>query len=230
MISWMNITKLGDVAVMAPMAALITAWLVISHSFKNAVLWCLLIAAGMGLVIASKIAFVGWGIGIASLDFTGFSGHTMLATAIIPVLFYLILQKASPTVRLSGIIVGILCGIMIGISRLILEAHSVSEAVSGCALGAAVSLSFIWLLEPSEKPVPNRTLIALSLMVLLAAPYIKPTPTQDWISNFMIYLSGNSKPLFQRNNAFGELKSHYIYRDNSIIDRNYYNEKSPYKY
>ena len=213
----MNITNLGDVAVMTPVAALITAWLVISHSFKNAVLWCLLIAAGMGLVIASKMAFVGWGIGIASLDFTGFSGHSMLATAIIPVLFYLILQKASPAVRLSGIVVGILCGIMIGISRLVLEAHSVSEAVSGCALGAAVSLSFIWLLEPSEKPVPNRPLIALSLMVLLAAPYIKPTPTQDWISNFVIYLSGNKKSLFQRKNAFGELSNYHVNRASLIF-------------
>ena len=191
MISWMKITNLGDVAVMAPVAALITAWLIINHPFKNAVLWCLLIAAGMGLVIASKIAFVGWGIGIASLGFTGFSGHTMLATAIIPVLFYLILQKASPAVRLSGIFIGILCGIMIGISRLVLQAHSVSEAVSGCALGAAVSLSFIWLLEPSKKPVPHRILIALSLMVLLAAPYIKPTPTQEWISDLVIYFSKN---------------------------------------
>ncbi|CAN5496384.1 phosphatase PAP2 family protein [soil metagenome] len=207
MISWMDITKLGDVTFMMPVAAAITVWLIVSHQWKTVLWWCLLFATGMGLVIATKIAFAGWGIGIPSVDFTGFSGHSMLATSIIPVLFYLILQKASPAVRLSGLLIGILFGIIVGISRLVLNAHSVSEAVAGSVLGVVVSLSFIWLLEPPEKFMPNRPLIALSLIALLAIPYVKPAPTQRWINSLALYLSGNEKPVSKRKNHPGELSS-----------------------
>ena len=33
------------------------------------------------VVCISKLAFMGWGIGIREIDFTGFSGHTALSTA-----------------------------------------------------------------------------------------------------------------------------------------------------
>ncbi|MFC6518687.1 hypothetical protein ACFQAT_01865 [Undibacterium arcticum] len=83
----MKITSVGGITVMAPAAIAITVWLVVERSWRVALWWCLLFAAGMGLVVATKIAFIGWGIGIRSLDFTGFSGHSMRATAVIPVLF-----------------------------------------------------------------------------------------------------------------------------------------------
>ena len=97
--------------------------------------WCQLFTAGMSLVVATKIAFIGWGIGIRSLDFTGFGGHSMRATVVIPVRFYLILQKAPPIARTSGVSLGTVFGVIIGISRLVVYAHSVSEAVAGCILG-----------------------------------------------------------------------------------------------
>ena len=136
--------------------------------------WCRLFTAGMSLVVATKIAFIGWGIGIRSLDFTGFGGHSMRATVVIPVRFYLILQKAPPIARTSGVSLGIVFGVIIGISRLVVHAHSVSEAVAGCILGGMVSLSFIWILGPSQNFVLYRSLIALSLIALLAVPNIVP--------------------------------------------------------
>jgi membrane-associated phospholipid phosphatase len=194
MISWMKITSFGGITVMAPAALAITAWLVVERSWRMALWWCLLFTVGMSLVVATKIAFIGWGIGIRSLDFTGFSGHSMRATAVIPVLFYLILQKASPIARASGVMLGMVFGVIIGISRLVLHAHSVSEAVAGCILGGMVSLTFIGILGPTQKFVLYRSLIALSLIALLAVPCAEPAPTQRWITGLALYLSGHDRP------------------------------------
>ncbi|NMM26680.1 MAG: phosphatase PAP2 family protein [Glaciimonas sp.] len=194
MISWMKITSLGGITVMAPAAIVITAWLVAERAWRMALWWCLLFAAGMGLVVATKIAFIGWGIGVRSLDFTGFSGHSMRATAVIPVLFYLILSKTSPMIRASGVILGLVFGVIIGISRLVLHAHSVSEAVSGCILGGVVSLGFIWILGSAQKFVLYRSFIALSMIALLTVPYAEPAPTQRWIIGLALYLSGHDRP------------------------------------
>src|SRR5438445_2386701 len=110
MLIWMTITKLADTTVMVPVAAACAAWLVCGRAWRMALWWCLLFTMGLALVAATKIAFVGWGIGIRSLDFTGFSGHAMRASAVMPVLFYLLLQKAPPFARTSGVLLGIVFG------------------------------------------------------------------------------------------------------------------------
>jgi len=183
---------------MGPAALGIAIWLIVGRGWRMALWWCLLFIAGMSLVAVSKIAFIGWGIGIRSIDFTGFSGHSMRATAVFPVLFYLILQKAPPVARVSGVLLGIVFGVIIGISRLVLHSHSVSEAAAGCVLGSMVSLSFIWILGPSQKFVLYRSLIALSLITLLVAPYAEPAPTQRWLIDLSLYLSGHDRPFVRQ--------------------------------
>src|SRR5712692_9155992 len=102
MISWMKITGFGGTAVMMPAAAVIVAWLLAGRAWRMALWWCLLFSFGIGIVVATKLAFIGWGIGVRSLDFTGISGHSMRATAVIPVMLYLLLLKARPVARASG--------------------------------------------------------------------------------------------------------------------------------
>jgi membrane-associated phospholipid phosphatase len=149
----------------------------------------------MALVVATKIAFIGWGIGIRPLDFTGASGHAMRAMAIAPVMAYLLLQKAPSRVRLSGVLAGTAFGIVIGISRVVVHAHSVSEVVAGWLLGGLVSLSFIQLSGSLQKCLFNPTRIALGMAALLAfALFAKPAPTQRWLTEASLYLSGRDKP------------------------------------
>lgn len=194
MLSWITITKLGDTNVMLPAAALCVVWLVCGQAWRMALWWCLLFTAGLALVAATKIAFVGWGIGIQSLDFTGFSGHAMRAAAVMPVLLYFLLQKAAPLARTAGVVLGILFGVIIGVSRLAVHAHSVSEAVSGCVLGAMIALGFLWISRPLPKPVIHRWLIVLSLTPLMLAPMAEPAPTERWLEGIALYLSGHDKP------------------------------------
>ncbi len=194
MISWLGITSLGSVTVMTPAAAAIAGWLALNRAWTRVLWWCLFFIGTSLLVVATKIAFIGWGLGIQSLDFTGFSGHVMRAAMVAPVLFYLMLQKASSLFRRSGIALGLTFGILIGFSRLEVHAHSVSESVSGWGLGAIVSLGFIWLLSTSPKIKLNRWVVVVSLIGLLVTPYIPHVPTQSWITQVALYLSGHDRP------------------------------------
>lgn len=194
MISWTSITSLGSFSVMAPAAAAITAWLVLGRAWRLVAWWCALFIGGMALVVATKIAFIGWGMGIRSLDFTGFSGHVMRATAVAPVLLYLILQSAPRLLRNMGVLVGLAFGVIIAVSRVEVHAHSVSEIIAGWVLGASVSLGFIWIMSQTRKVELHPWFITLSLLALLLTPYAEPTPTQRWITNAALNLSGHDRP------------------------------------
>ena len=128
--SWINFTHFGGSTVMLPAALVITAWLIVGRAWRMAFWWCGLFCAGLLLVLATKIAFVGWGVGIRAIDFTGVSGHAMRATAVMPVMLYLILQKTPRPVCAAGVLLGFVFGVLIGRSRLIVNAHSMSEAVA----------------------------------------------------------------------------------------------------
>ena len=196
MIPWTKITNLGDVTIMTVVVAAIAAGFVMERAWRPVFLWCLLFIAGMGLVVATKIAFLGWGIGIQSLDFEGISGHATRAFAVIPVLCYLILQRQSAVARMSGVMLGVAVGIAIAISRSVLHFHSVSEIVAGSLLGAMMSAYFIRMLGDARPFELSRSLLALALIVVAFTPRHAPieTPTQRWMVGIALYLSGRETP------------------------------------
>jgi hypothetical protein len=157
------------------------------------------LTTGLAIVAATKIAFVGWGIGIRSLDFTGISGHAMRATAVIPVIFYLMLSRSHRVGQLCGIALGVLSGVFLGISRVEVSAHSVSEAAAGSLLGLIVSAGFIWKSFAIPNPAPKMWLIVFSLIALFPTLYAKPAPTHHWINEIALYLSGRDKPYGREN-------------------------------
>ena len=101
--------------------------------------WLLLFGTGGSLIAASKIAFLGWGIGSATLNFTGFSGHTTLSASVWPVACWLTASHWEPRVRVSAAMLGWVFAALIGLSRLAIYAHSKSEVAAGFALGVVVS-------------------------------------------------------------------------------------------
>jgi membrane-associated phospholipid phosphatase len=203
MIAWTTITKFGDAVVMLPAATAIAAWLFIAGTRRLALYWLALFGIAAALVTLTKIAFVGWGIGIAGLDFTGISGHTTFAMTVIPTLFYLALPTAAPTWRAVGAVAGIACALLIGISRLTLDAHTLSEVVLGCALGLAISLCFIRIARRYPMPRLHAGAAACCIAALIASWYAQAAPTQHWVERVALYLSGHEQP-YQRTGQPGQ--------------------------
>jgi membrane-associated phospholipid phosphatase len=195
MIPWSEITHFGDITITAFAAVAIAVWLLAEGEQRLASWWSILFAAGIGMVVATKIAFIGWGIGIKAIDFAGFSGHAMRATAVMPVLFYLMLERAPRSLRALGALCGLLFGLAVGVSRLEVHAHSVSEVVFGWILGAAVSVGFLWVASTTlRRHVFTPLRLALCLLSLLHAPYVHPAPTQQWLTKITLMVSGHDEP------------------------------------
>lgn len=194
MIPWMHISSVADTVVTLPAAVTIAVWLATGRAWRMTAWWSLLFICGLAIVAATKIAFLGWGLGIHALDFMGMSGHAMRATAVFPVIFYLVLQQSSKGGRTSGVLLGILIGILVGVSRIALHVHSVSEVVAGCAIGGAVSVGFIWIARGLPRPHLDRRLIALGMCALLPTAYASPAPTHQWMKAVALYLSGHDVP------------------------------------
>lgn len=200
MISWLEITRFGDLVVTAPAAVAITVWLMMGRAWRLAIGWCVLFLGGMALVVATKIAFVGWGLGIRALDFTGISGHAMRATAVYPVLFYLALLRARPFVRMLALTAGLGVAIVIDISRVMVHAHSISEAMAGFILGALISVIFLRNAASLKAFAMKRWALATGLLGVIAAAYsFQPAPTERWIEDMALAMAGHDQP-FTRSN------------------------------
>jgi hypothetical protein len=191
---WTHITNFGGAGLMLATSLLLAVWLTLDCTWRSGRLWICLLAAGAALVGITKIAFLGWGIGIRAWDFTGISGHSMLSTAVFPVTLYVLMLPYSRHARLLGVLAGLGCGLLVGLSRLVLNAHSLSETVAGCALGAAVALAFVACNRGTRATRLSSLTVALSLVVLTGSLYQFRLPTQRWVTHLALGLSGHDRP------------------------------------
>jgi membrane-associated phospholipid phosphatase len=191
---WYAITNLGGAGVALPLAFAIALWLLAGYSWRMAASWLLLLGAAIGVVTATKIAFLGWGVGVRELDFTGVSGHAMLSTAVYPVAFFLMLQGVRSGLRAAGVAVGLVTGIAVGLSRVVLEAHSPSEAVAGVVVGALTALIFVRYWWNAQSGRLSGAAVALSLAALTFALHDVHVPTHRWVTHIALTVSGHGQP------------------------------------
>ena len=191
---WQLITHLGSASLLMPILA-ITATGLWRAGQENAVrVWLMALALGVAITVASKILFLGWGMGIAFLDFTGVSGHTLLASSILPVLFFSVEGGTKPRVRTVSLWLGLAFSLAVGISRIVLGMHSPSEVVAGWLLGLAISGA---VLKALENLGPRQGYMLLPFLVLFLAfgsttsSYL---PTHDMEIRLALLLSGRDKP------------------------------------
>jgi membrane-associated phospholipid phosphatase len=134
---WHQFTRLGEAQILLPAALLTMAVMLRQRPGRLLAAWWLgALAAAVLLTTITKVAFIGWGIGWPALDFTGISGHAMFAAAVYPLLLGAL---APPRLRWPAVALGAAVALAIGVSRLVIDVHSVSEVVAGLALGGAVS-------------------------------------------------------------------------------------------
>lgn len=191
MMLWKALSALGGMGVTGPLGGIVAIWLLAARQWRLALNWCLLYGAGLLAVVGTKVLYYGWGIGIPEWQFAGLSGHAMRACAVYPVAFYVAFRTAQPAARHAALAAGVLLAVLISVSRVPVHAHSVSEAVLGGIAGFAVSIAFI-VMAHGERPARlGRTLLALCVPVLVIMPFTKPMPTERWLRQVAMYMSGN---------------------------------------
>jgi hypothetical protein len=192
--SWMKLLHLGDVSLTFAVAAALAAWLLAAGAWRSAALWSLLFALGVGLVAASKIAFMGWGSGLPAIGFKAFSGHAMGATAVLPTLFYVLLYRHGPEWRSAGAVGGLGLGALVALQLVVAREHTVAEALAGWVLGALVSLGGLRLARSVEVPQPFFGLGCAALVFAGGWWLLQSAPLGYWMYKAALVLSGRGRP------------------------------------
>ena len=194
---WYSITSLGSAGMTLPLAFAIALWLVVGYNWRLAAAWLGLLGAAIVVVTGTKLAFLGWGVGVRELDFTGVSGHSMLSTAVYPVVLFLMLLPAQPRIRLIGVLAGLAAGIAVGLSRVVLSAHSPSEAITGCLVGALTAIAFVRIAWNAERGRLSALPVAVSMLALAALMHGVHVPTQRWVTHIALKVSGHNHPFIR---------------------------------
>ena len=197
--SWNLVTRLGEAQILLPAALMSALWFVWrDRSPRLAAVWLGGIMIATLITTASKIAFMGYGLGWAALDFTGVSGHSMFAAAIYPLTGVAITSavaglQAARWERL-GLVAGVALALVVGLSRVAVGAHSWSEVVLGLLVGGAVTL----VAAGAERAPPARHSLWLPVVVFVwlgsALPNAPRSPTHGWVTQLALAISGRAQP------------------------------------
>ncbi|MCP1624748.1 phosphatase PAP2 family protein [Pseudomonas nitroreducens] len=198
---WPLITRLGDSSLLAPAAVFILVWLLYRRETAKAGLWVLLFGFSTALVVASKLAFMGWGIGIPNLNFTGISGHSMMAGAVLPTLAAQLFSS-----RRAGLVaaaVAALVAVLVGLSRLAIHVHSPAEVYAGLALGLGTSAAFLGGTRIRLPPLnPALLVLVLALGMAQTVTGVR-APTHQLLERIAAHLADRDQP-FQRGQWAGQ--------------------------
>ena len=196
---WHLLTRLGEVQILLPAALL--SMLVLAHNTDTRSLatnWLGLLSLASLLTLASKIAFIGWGIGSAWLDFTGLSGHTMFAAAVYPLLLGTLASRLPPWGQKAAVAAGFALALLVGMSRLEVGAHSLSEVVAGLLLGGAASAFAIARAGLPRSGIGSSLTVLVALWVLITPVHVPPLPTHSLVTRLALSLSGSPVPHTRR--------------------------------
>jgi membrane-associated phospholipid phosphatase len=200
LLSLQTITRLGEAQILLP-AALLGMVSAGRSGWPAAWRWMVLIGAAGGLTLLSKLAFIGWGLGWAWADFTGVSGHTLFASAVLPPLALLLTMGRTRAARSALVMLAIAMAAAVGVSRVLLGAHSVSEVVAGWVLGGGAA-ALAWsalsqLVRRPDRPAHSWAALAVLLWGVLAVGQAAPSRSHERVTAMALHLSGRSVP-YQR--------------------------------
>ena len=202
---WSLLTRLGEMQLLVP-AALIAIWRMRQEVDARplAAWWLLSLGLAALLTTASKVAFIGWGVGSARLNFTGISGHSMFAAAIFPVLMGAFASHAKPWVQRCAIGAGFVLAALVGLSRSMLDAHSVSEIAAGLVLGGMVSLSLTLLHHLPRAVIGPRLAVVVAVWLLVGVVSTPELPTHELVTRLALSIAGKEAP-YTREDLLGAL-------------------------
>jgi membrane-associated phospholipid phosphatase len=192
MLWWSHLSALGGLNVTALLALGVTAWLVGARCWRLALVWCGVFSGAMLVAAASQVAFIGWGIGIRALSFTGFSGHAARAAAVFPVALFLLVERRPLRLRTVAVAAGSLLAVAVALARIEVGAHSASEALSGCALGLGAAALFLARTRSAQDCSPQPLLVGL-LAATILLPRADPAYSHQWLTAVALKLSGRDR-------------------------------------
>lgn len=193
--AWSLLTRLGEAQILLPAMAAGLLWLWRTPATRPlALAWLGGTALAAAVTTVSKVAFIGWGVGWAALDFTGFSGHAMFAAAVLPVLLRIAAGQAPRPWPRVAIGLGVALAGLVAWSRVVTGAHSGSESVLGFLLGSTAALAALRGTPAPRAPTPGWLLAGLAAWMLVTPLQLPRSITHDQVTALSLKLSGRDRP------------------------------------
>jgi len=189
-----SIIYVGNPTVTLPASAGIAACLLYGRRWKLAIWWCALFCAGLGLVVGSKILFIGWGGEWRPLAFKAVSGHAMLTSSIIPTASYLLLQPFSRALRVIGVVSAMLFSMLVSVFLVDLDFHTTSESIAGFMTGVTVSLTFIRRASAAPATLSYFHALGGGTLAFAAALAVQPATCDYLLTGAALAISGHEWP------------------------------------
>lgn len=189
---WRVLTHLGSSSLLLPLFTLLVAGVWQSGHTAAARTWLGGVVVAATLTLVSKILFMGWGIGMATLDFTGVSGHSVLAASVFPVLLHWLLAPQPPGTRY--LVLGLALAGVVAVSRVVLGAHSASEVIIAWCIGLVVSLLVLCAMPAPGHPPRWVRLAPLLLLFAFHTSTATYLPSHTWEVRLSLALSGHDVP------------------------------------
>jgi membrane-associated phospholipid phosphatase len=205
---WYFASRLGEAQILLPAAILAAGTLLLRHNGRSLAWWWMsFLVTAITLTTASKVAFMGWGLGWAALDFTGISGHAMFAAAVYPVLAATLAARAKPDSQRVAIAGGYALALLVGVSRLMLGVHSTSEVLAGLLLGGAASALPLACARLPTRSIGPLIPVAVATWLMVMPIQAPASQTHSWVTRMSLMLSGRNEPYTRENLHRGIQKS-----------------------
>jgi membrane-associated phospholipid phosphatase len=194
-VSWSQLLHLGDLSLTIPTGSAIAAWLLAGRAWRAAVGWTLVFGLALGLVAATKIAFMGWATGLPALDFKAVSGHATGFAAVFPTLCYLLGRGRPAPTRTLGACAGLALAAVVAAALVHAGEHTLAEALAGWLIGAGVFLCAVHIAGDQPAPPPGRAIAFAASAFLATAWILRSAPLNWWMIKVALVLSGNPAPI-----------------------------------
>ena len=161
------ITDFGDLAVLLPLVAVVAVWLAALRQPRALLWWFVAVGLCMSSTAALKIYFF---VCPPLADLHSPSGHTSLSTLVYGALTLAVATIVTRWKRAAVIAAGAAFIAAIGVSRVLVQAHSVPEVVVGSLIGVlalGVFASQFWPRRPAEPRLQAMLIASIALMVML---------------------------------------------------------------
>ena len=149
------ITDLGDSALLLPASAFLVAYLFYFRTLTVAWIWVSTLALCAFLTLFLKVAFFTCGTAVPALDLHSPSGHTSLSMTFYGCAALMVSADKGRATQIAMLAAGTLLVVAVAISRVLLHAHSPTEALLGLSIGIVCVAWFgrrFWALPPLSLP------------------------------------------------------------------------------
>lgn len=190
---WHVFTRLGEAQILLPAMLAALLWLALSaRDRRSAWRWSLATFVVALITTVTKVAFFGFEVGYAPLDYTGISGHAMFAAAVLPVLCAV--AACGTRWRNAAVAFGYALAVLVAYSRVPVGAHSPFEALVGLLLGSLASALVLRFTRLPAQRAPLWLGVALALWILSLPLSAPPSFTHGMVVKLSLAVSGRTVP------------------------------------